>query len=125
LDAPCTATGTLRRHPDIAQLKRPEDVDTLTEVQAAMLAHAVDMLAPGGVLVYAVCSLQAEEGPAQIDRLLESGAPVTRRPIEATEIGGLRQAITRAGDLRTLPCYLAAKGGMDGFYACRLVKQGS
>ena len=125
LDAPCTATGTLRRHPDIAQLKRPDDIGTLAEVQAALLASAVDMLAPGGVLVFAVCSLQPEEGPRQIEALLDAGAPVARKPIDANEIGGLREAVTREGDLRTLPCHLAAKGGMDGFYACRLIRKGS
>ena len=121
LDAPCTATGTIRRHPDIQHLKLPEDVARLVPLQARLLDAAVDMLAPDGTLVYGVCSLEAEEGPRQIDALL-ARAPVTRKPIAASEIGGLAQCLTRDGDLRTLPCHLADRGGLDGFYAARLIK---
>ncbi len=80
------------------------------------------MLAPGGILIYGVCSLEAEEGPHQVEQLLTRGAPVRRRPIDAGEIGGLRQCITDAGDLRCLPCHIADQGGFDGFYAARLVR---
>ena len=120
LDAPCSATGTLRRHPDIARLKRPAQLGVLTELQDRLLAAAVEMVRPGGLLVYTTCSLQPEEGPARIAALLASGAPFARAPLSATEIGGLEQAITAEGDLRTLPCHLAELGGLDGFYACRL-----
>ncbi len=126
LDAPCTATGTLRRHPDIAWLKAPRDVDATVAMQDRLLAAALDMLKPGGVLVYAVCSLQPEEGPLRIDVLLESGAAAVRVPIDAGELPGLGEltppAITPDGDLRTLPCHFAEQGGMDGFYAARLRK---
>ena len=81
------------------------------------------MLAPGGTLVYCVCSLQREEGPDRIAALLKRGAPVARRPISAAEIGGLAEAVTPDGDLCTLPSHLAAQGGMDGFYAARLVRR--
>ena len=88
LDAPCSATGTLRRHPDVAWLKRPADLAKLCATQDRLLAAAVDMLAPGGLLVYCTCSLQAEEGALRVDALLAAGAPVRRRPIEAAELGG-------------------------------------
>ncbi len=120
LDAPCTATGTLRRHPDIARLRRPQDVIALTEVQDELLRAAAAMLAPGGTLVYAVCSLQPEEGPERIARLLQDRPALTRQPLVAEELHGLAELITPEGDLRSLPCHLAELGGMDGFYACRL-----
>lgn len=120
LDAPCSATGTLRRHPDIARLKEPKDVRSLSGLQDALLANAVRMLAPGGVLVYATCSLQLEEGPTRIAALLAGDAPLARVPIRDEEVGGPAEAVTAEGDLRTLPCHLAERGGMDGFYACRL-----
>lgn len=122
LDAPCTATGTLRRHPDGMRLKGPGDVAALADQQTALLNAAIAMLKPGGTLVYCVCSLEAEEGPAQIERLLASGAPLRRVPIAADEVGGLTELLTPEGDLRTLPCHLAHKGGMDAFFAARLQK---
>ncbi len=122
LDAPCTATGTIRRHPDIAHLKSPDDVARLALLQARLLDGAVSMLAPGGTLIYGVCSLEAEEGPRQIEAVLARGAPVRRHPIDAAEIGGLALCISGDGDLRTLPCHLAEQGGLDGFYAARLVR---
>jgi 16S rRNA (cytosine967-C5)-methyltransferase len=120
LDAPCSATGTIRRHPDISHLKRPTDVPVAAGVQARLLANAVGMLAPGGTLIYAVCSLQSEEGPAQIEPLLAKDTALERVPIAATEIGGLGELIDPNGDLRSLPCHLADLGGLDGFYAARL-----
>lgn len=120
LDAPCTATGTLRRHPDIARLKSPDDVAAMAEMQARLLAAAARMLAPDGTLVYAVCSLQPEEGPQQIDRLLAADPGLARVPVGPEEVGGLAEAITAEGDLQTLPCHWPEAGGLDGFYACRL-----
>lgn len=119
LDAPCTATGTLRRHPDGLRLKGPGDVAALADQQAALLRAAVALTRPGGTLVYCVCSLEAEEGPRQVERLLAAGLPVRRLPIAAAEVGGLSELITPEGDLRTLPCHLADKGGMDAFFAAR------
>ncbi|MCH8092535.1 MAG: MFS transporter [Proteobacteria bacterium] len=124
LDAPCTGTGTLRRHPDIARTKERGDVERLAARQDELLLAAVAMLAPGGVLVYAVCSLQPEEAEMRVAALLEGGAPVRRENVQSSEIGGLSQAVTEAGDLRTLPCHLADLGGMDGFYAARLRRSG-
>ncbi|GAB5467330.1 MAG: transcription antitermination factor NusB [Rhodospirillales bacterium] len=120
LDAPCSATGTLRRHPDIARIRRPADVAALLPLQARLLRAAVALLRPGGSLVYAVCSLQPEEGPVQIERLLAEGAPLRRLPIRADELDGQADLVDREGALRSLPSHLAAQGGLDGFYACRL-----
>ncbi len=78
------------------------------------------VLAPGGLLVYATCSLQPEEGPERIAALMATGAPVERVPIAASELGIPAELITPEGELRTLPCHLAELGGLDGFYACRL-----
>jgi 16S rRNA (cytosine967-C5)-methyltransferase len=82
------------------------------------------MVKAGGLLVYAVCSLQPEEGAQRIDALLASDSRVERLPLQPGELPGLPDAITPAGDLRSLPCHLAAEGGMDGFYACRLRRRG-
>lgn len=124
LDAPCSSTGTIRRHPDIAWLKKQSDVTAAAELQARLLRAAVSMLAPGGTLVYAVCSLQPEEGPARIDALLADTADMARVAITREELPGLDDlsppAITAQGDVRTLPCHLADAGGMDGFYIARL-----
>jgi 16S rRNA (cytosine967-C5)-methyltransferase len=122
LDAPCSATGTLRRHPDIALLKRAKDLRSLAALQDRLLTAAVQMVRPGGLLVYATCSLQPEEGPQRIAALLATGAPVEPVPVAAAEVGGLAELITPEGELRTLPCHLAELGGLDGFYACRLLR---
>jgi 16S rRNA (cytosine967-C5)-methyltransferase len=122
LDAPCSTTGAIRRHPDVPHLKSPEDVARLSVVQDNLLRAAIDMLKPGGTLVYCTCSLEPEEGPRQIERLLARQAPVRRQPIDAEEIGGLKECLTTDGDLRTFPSHLAAIDGLDGFYAARLVR---
>jgi 16S rRNA (cytosine967-C5)-methyltransferase len=123
IDAPCSATGAARRHPDVLHLKTPDDVGRLAALQDRLLDNAVRQLRTGGTLVYCTCSLEAAEGPTRIERLLASGAPVARRPIDSAEIGGLDALITRDGDLRTLPNHLAEQGGMDGFYAARLTRR--
>ena len=125
LDAPCTATGAIRRHPDVPHLKQPEDVARLAIVQDNLLRAAVDMVRPGGTLVYCTCSLEPEEGPERVAALLRSGAPIERRPIDPCEIGAAPEWLTPEGDLRTLPCHLAEYDGIDGFFAARLVKAGA
>jgi 16S rRNA (cytosine967-C5)-methyltransferase len=125
LDAPCSTTGAIRRHPDVPHLKSPEDVARLSMVQENLLLAAIDMLRPGGTLVYCTCSLESAEGPERIESLLHSGAPVVRIGIEADEIGAESEWITPAGDLRTLPCHFHAYDGIDGFYCARLVKLGT
>lgn len=122
LDAPCSSTGTIRRHPDVAWSKGAGDIAALTRLQDRLLQGALRNLAPGGTLVYATCSLQRAEGEARIEALIASGAPVTRAPIRPEEIGGLAEAINPQGDLRALPCHLAHLGGLDGFFAARLRK---
>jgi len=120
LDAPCSATGTIRRHPDVPWLKRPQDLATLAQLQDRLLLAATAMVRPGGTIVYCTCSLQPEEGPRRIAALLANQAPVERVPIDAAEVGGIAEFITAEGDLRTLPSQLANDGGIDGFYAARL-----
>lgn len=125
LDAPCTATGTIRRHPDVPWAKSPADVQRLAEVQGRMLEAAVPMLKPGGTLIYAVCSLQPEEGPQRMAALLAGEAPVVRDPIARGELKGLPVDLTADGEIRTLPCHLAASGGLDGFFVARLRRRDS
>ena len=124
LDAPCSATGTIRRHPDVAWLKTAEDIATLAEVQARMIDRAAAMLKPGGTLIYCTCSLEPEEGEAQLAGAL-ARTGLTLKPVDAAEIGGLAAAITPEGTIRTLPCHDAGPGvppGMDGFFVMRLDK---
>ena len=122
LDAPCTATGTIRRHPDIWHLKTPEDVRRMAALQEKLLAAAASMLAPGGVLVYGTCSLQPEEGERLVEGFLVTEPALRRRPVEAAEVFGLEALLTLRGELRTLPSHFGESGGMDGFYAARLVR---
>ena len=119
LDAPCSATGTIRRHPDAMHLKRPKDVAKHAAEQQRLLEAAARMLRPGGRMVFATCSLQAEEGEAHLAHLPEG---MRLDPIRPDELPGLEGAITKDGALRTRPDMLADQGGMDGFFAMRLVK---
>jgi 16S rRNA (cytosine967-C5)-methyltransferase len=126
IDAPCASTGTIRRHPDVAWTKRAGDIAALAKTQAELLARAVALTKRGGSIVYCTCSLEPEEGEAQIAALLRRHPDLKRTPIEADEIGGLAECITPQGDLRTLPCHLPGatprQSGLDGFYAARLHK---
>ncbi|MGL5448254.1 MAG: RsmB/NOP family class I SAM-dependent RNA methyltransferase [Rhabdaerophilum sp.] len=120
LDAPCSATGTIRRHPEIAHTKTLADVFALASQQARMLEAAAKLVKPGGLLVYATCSLEREEGEDQISRFLESHSHFRRIPIGMGECDIPSEMITPLGDLRALPCHLAEAGGADGFFAARL-----
>ncbi len=128
LDAPCSATGTIRRHPDVAWIKRPGDLIPLVKLQAELLDKAIGLARPSGAIVYCVCSLEPEEGEAQIAAVLRRNPDVRRLAVTADEIGGLAECLTPSGDLRTLPCHLWAdnprRSGLDGFFAARLVKTG-
>jgi len=128
LDAPCSATGTIRRHPDVAWSKTLQDVFKLAELQARLLDHAATLLKPGGRLVYATCSLEREEGEAQVERFLERRPGWSRRPLAPSETGGDAALIDAAGDLRCLPCHWPDSSdrlaGLDGFFAARLVREG-
>lgn len=122
LDAPCSATGTIRRHPDIPYLKTADDVARLTPLQDRLLDAAAEMTAPGGTLVYCVCSLQAAEGDERMAAFLARHSRFRRIPLRADEVGGEAELLSPAGELRSLPSHLAGHGGIDGFYACRLVR---
>jgi 16S rRNA (cytosine967-C5)-methyltransferase len=127
LDAPCSATGTIRRHPDVAWTKRLGDLAPLISLQGHLLDKAVALTKPGGVLVYCVCSLEPEEGEAHILALLRRNPDVRRLPILADEIGGLTECLSPVGDLRTLPSHLRGPtprmSGLDGFFAARLQRR--
>ncbi|MEZ5995754.1 MAG: transcription antitermination factor NusB [Hyphomonadaceae bacterium] len=117
LDAPCTSTGTLRRHPDVAWLRRPNDVRALAALQERLITAAAALLKPGGRLVYAVCSLEPEEGPGIAAGALSQGW--RRVPIDVEEIAGVRAFLTADGDLRTHPGHWCETGGLDGFFISR------
>ena len=123
LDAPCSATGTVRRHPDVLHLKCARDIERLVDTQARILDNAFDILAVGGCLVYCTCSLQKDEGERQIDAFLLRHQNAARKPISAEDdLNGFDESLTENGDLRILPFHQAAVGGMDGFYIARLTK---
>jgi 16S rRNA (cytosine967-C5)-methyltransferase len=127
IDAPCTATGTIRRHPDVAWTKRQGDLPGLIELQSRLLDKAVGLTRPGGRIVYCACSLEPEEGEGQIATLLRRNPDVRRIPIGREEIGGLDECLNAAGELRTLPCHLQGAtprlSGLDGFFAARLQRR--
>ncbi|MDE2238437.1 MAG: rRNA cytosine-C5-methylase [Rhodospirillales bacterium] len=118
LDAPCSATGTIRRHPELLHLRKPRDIEAMTAQQDALLDAAAAMLAPGGRLIYAVCSLQPQEGAARVDAAC-ARLGLKRDPLTLPE---LPEAVTEQGDIRTHPGLWAERGGMDGFFIARLVR---
>ncbi|HEY3637469.1 MAG TPA: transcription antitermination factor NusB [Rhizomicrobium sp.] len=122
LDAPCSATGTIRRHPELPWIKSPGDIAACSDAAGELLDAAAAMVAPGGMLVFAVCSLEPEEGEEQISHFLRRNGQFRRVPVDADELFGLAELITSDGDLRTLPCHRAEQGGMDGFYSARLTR---
>jgi 16S rRNA (cytosine967-C5)-methyltransferase len=122
VDAPCSATGTIRRNPDILWRRQEEEVGKLAELQAKFIDRAVGALKPGGVLVYAACSLQPEEGERQAEAALARHPELSLRPVSAQE-AGIPEAATLSGYLRTLPSMLKDKGGLDGFFAARFLKR--
>jgi 16S rRNA (cytosine967-C5)-methyltransferase len=126
LDAPCTSTGTIRRHPDVPWLKRSADITSLAAAQRRLLDHAITLIKPGGTLVYCTCSLEPEEGADVVADLLAREQSVRRLPISAAEVFGEADFINQDGDLRTLPCHFTDAdsrfAGVDGFYAARLEK---
>jgi 16S rRNA (cytosine967-C5)-methyltransferase len=126
VDAPCSSTGTIRRHPDVAWLKQESDIILLTALQRRLLQKATTMLKPGGTLVYCTCSLEPEEGEQAVAALLDADPGMKRAPVDASEVEGLSEIINAEGDLRTLPSHLPHAdprlAGLDGFYAARLVK---
>jgi 16S rRNA (cytosine967-C5)-methyltransferase len=126
LDAPCSATGTIRRHPDIPWLKRPEDIAKLAALQGRMIDRAVSWLRPGGTLVFSTCSIEPEEGEQQMAQALHRH-PLEIAPVTADEIGGIDEALLPSGAVRTLPCQLQGPtprlSGLDGFFMMRVRKR--
>lgn len=124
VDAPCLATGTIRRHPDILHLKRPGDLAELVSLQSGLLANAARLVEPGGLLVYCTCSLESQEGPERIEAFLADQPAFVRYPIDPGELGAPPEWIDPAGQLRTRPDQLGNENprlaGIDGFFAARL-----
>ena len=124
LDAPCTATGTIRRNPDLPWNRRPDDLTKLAALQSRLLDRAAALVKAGGLLVYSTCSLEPEEGERQIEALLARDSSLERVPISPDEIGGIDSFVSARGDLRTMPFHLPNHNerlsGCDGFYAARL-----
>jgi 16S rRNA (cytosine967-C5)-methyltransferase len=122
LDAPCSATGTIRRHPDVAWLRKPDDIASLAQLQTKLLARAVELTKPGGLVVFSTCSLEPEEGEEQARHALAT-LPVAAAPVGAEETAGLG-SISPEGWVRTLPCDLPGDdprlAGLSGFFIARL-----
>ncbi|MDE1152359.1 MAG: RsmB/NOP family class I SAM-dependent RNA methyltransferase [Micavibrio sp.] len=122
IDAPCTATGTIRHQPDVLWLKDIRDQEKLAGLQRRLLVNALDMLKPGGVMIYCTCSLQKAEGEDQATWLLQQNLPVRIKPITEADMPGLDGLLTTRGELRCLPQHWQVLGGLDGFYAVRFEK---
>ena len=124
IDAPCTSTGTIRRHPDIPWRKAPDDIVVLSTLQRRLLGRAIDLTKSGGTIVYCTCSLEPEEGETIVSAVAEQDRRVRRKPITAAEFPALGGFITPLGELRTLPCDWPDPDprmyGLDGFFAVRL-----
>ncbi|WP_343561008.1 RsmB/NOP family class I SAM-dependent RNA methyltransferase [Kiloniella sp. b19] len=134
LDAPCSATGTLRRHPELIRIRKANAIESLSSVQTTLLEAAWKRLKPGGTLVFSTCSLEPEEGQDQVDLFLAAhSGDAARNPLSPEELAALTQSpseeeafvplVTADGDLRCLPCHWRDLGGMDGFFASRLIKK--
>ena len=128
VDPPCSATGTIRRHPDVQWTKKPGDIDQLAALQSKILDRAATLVKPGGQLVYCTCSIEPEEGELQIAGLLRRNPDFRREKIEPGEAGIPAEFINAEGELRTLPSYWPNENprmaGIDGFFAARLRRQG-
>ena len=120
LDAPCTATGTFRRNPEVLRATKPAEVAKLADVQHRLLDAAAERVKPGGRLVYCVCSMEREEGETQIIAFLRRNPNFRTTPAVPAEVGAPGEALTPEGWLRILPSMWAEKGGLDGFFIARL-----
>lgn len=120
LDAPCTATGTIRRHPDLLSLKGEKDQAGLESIQERLLANIPNLLNVGGTLIYCTCSLQKAEGEGQIAKFLNAHTSFGRVPIRREEFGNIEGMVNAEGEVRILPYHLKEAGGMDGFFIARL-----
>lgn len=124
VDAPCTSTGTIRRHPDVPWRKAPGDIAVLSAVQRRLLARAIELTKSSGTIVYCTCSLEPEEGENIVAAIVEQDRRVRRKPIAAADFPGIEEFVTPLGELRTLPCHWpdadSRMSGLDGFFAARL-----
>jgi 16S rRNA (cytosine967-C5)-methyltransferase len=127
LDAPCSSTGTVRRHPDVPWTKTPEDISKLAQLQAKLLDHAVTIVRPGGIVVFSNCSLDPLEGEKVANDLLAKNPAIELVPVTRDEVGGLAELITKEGFVRSTPADLfhenPALSGMDGFFAARFKRK--
>jgi 16S rRNA (cytosine967-C5)-methyltransferase len=127
LDAPCSATGTIRRHPDVPWTKHEADLAKLVDLQARLLDKAAALTRLGGRLVYCTCSLEPEEGERQVESFLARNPAFAPVPVRADEVPGLEEAITLNGDVRTLPHQggvALGASGLDGFFIARFSRRG-
>jgi len=124
IDAPCTSTGTIRRHPDIPWRKALGDIAVLSAIQRRLLARAIELTRPGGTIVYCTCSLEPEEGENIVSATVEKDRRVRPKPITSADLPGIEEFVTPRGELRTLPCHWpdadSRMCGLDGFFAARL-----
>jgi 16S rRNA (cytosine967-C5)-methyltransferase len=125
LDAPCSATGTLRRRPDAAWIKSTEDVRSMMPIQAALFDNAVRLLKPGGRMVICTCSLQPEEGERWLANGRERHPALEIDPVRPAELPGLEGALREDGSVRLTPALWPDRGGIDGFFIARLIKPAS
>jgi 16S rRNA (cytosine967-C5)-methyltransferase len=123
LDAPCSATGTLRRHPDVAWHRRPRDLPNLVALQRGLVMNGAEMLKPGGQLIYCVCSLEPEEGEAMLDFIAEEVPSLEHVAFSAEEAENLPEGALQDGCVRTHPALWADRGGLDGFFIARFRKR--
>ncbi|ODT72813.1 MAG: hypothetical protein ABS75_02475 [Pelagibacterium sp. SCN 63-23] len=121
LDAPCSATGTFRRHPEVLWHRSAADIAGRVRLQQALLTNAMRCLAPGGTLIYCVCSLEPEEGEGQVDWVRDALPGLTLHPIAPDELPGLTEALTTDGQVRTHPAMRPGRrnSGLDGFFVAR------
>lgn len=122
LDAPCTATGTFRRRPDVLHRKKPVDVDHLVRVQEKLILAAARHVKRSGTLIYCTCSLQRREGEEQVAKFLKNRSDFRLNPVLEEEILAFKDALTALGEVRILPFFLAERGGMDGFFIARFTR---
>ena len=122
LDAPCSSTGTLRRHPDIMHIKKEDDIRSLEKLQSDLLLSSWKLLSENGSLIYCTCSLEIEEGENQIFKFIKENKDAEIERILPGEVSGLKELITKDGLLRIFPDHLSEIGGMDGFFIARLKK---
>jgi len=119
IDAPCSSTGTIRRHPDVAWSKQPDDITALSGLQDRLLEAGLELLAPGGQLIFSTCSLQSAEGIERIERILERKPQLVRKPIKPDELFGLSELITPRATCAHCPI-ICVQGGLDGIFRSKV-----